>query len=105
MCWTSAGGRRSLTGGNVSGEDLDAPRRCSEGLPSERGWGSVSPLRSARPEADRLEATLTKPVDAHSYLSKEDSLFTEPQLDRLSKPIAPERVKSRSQGGSSLSYI
>jgi hypothetical protein len=33
------------------------------------------------------------------------SLFTTPQHDRLSKPIAPERVKSRSQSGQSLSYI
>ena len=37
--------------------------------------------------------------------SRRTSLFTEPSLDRLTQPIAPERVKSRSQGGSSLSYI
>src|SRR5579872_3601712 len=37
--------------------------------------------------------------------SRRFRLFTSPDYARLSKPIEPSRVKSRSQSGQSLSYI
>lgn len=42
---------------------------------------------------------------AHIFSTEEVFIFTEQHLDRLTRPIDPARVKSRSQSGQSLSYI